>query len=71
MWFELKKTDSSLPINSLHNYKLNERMNVKETILVIYKKFVTHFTAYHVVTEMQKFSLYKRKPQNKQTKPKK
>lgn len=27
-------------------------MSVKETILVIYKKFVTHFTAYHVVTEI-------------------
>lgn len=29
-------------------------MSVKETILVTYKKFVTHFAAYHAVTEMQK-----------------
>lgn len=53
MWFELKETDSSLAVNPLHNHQLNERMSGKETILAIYKKFVTHFTAYHVVTEVQ------------------
>lgn len=59
-------------LSPLHNHQLNERMSVKETILVIYKKFDSFYCLSCWYRNAESHLTYtKKKTQNKQTKTKK